>query len=125
MLIFTQIVNQAKYKQMPSMTVIAFVGWIVNFHSSKYFSTNAQMSNTLGALAIGIVANVHARFGRHVENALLDVWEDTLRPRLVKLRKKYLRRNHGTLRITQFERSVYAPTHDGSHATSRASSVSE
>lgn len=120
-----QIVNQAKYKQMPSMTVIAFIGWVVNFHSSKYFQSNAQVSNTLGALAIGIAANVHARFGRHIENWCLDTWENKIRPHLVKVRKIYRRKSHGPLRASKVERSAYDPTHTGSGHTSRASSISD
>ncbi|KAF1850257.1 DUF1212-domain-containing protein [Cucurbitaria berberidis CBS 394.84] len=119
------IVNQAKYKQMPSMTVIAFIGWVVNFHSSKYFKSNAQVSNTLGALAIGIAANAHARFGRHIENKSLDIWENTLRPRLVKVRKMYRRNRHGPHRAApKLERSEYDPT-PTSRPVSRASSMSE
>ncbi|KAI8931609.1 hypothetical protein NX059_011263 [Plenodomus lindquistii] len=119
------IVNQAKYKQIPSMTVIAFIGWVVNFHSSKYFKSNAQVSNTLGALAIGIAANAHARFGRHVENWSLDTWEYKIRPHFVKVRKIYRRKSHGPLRTHKVERSQYDPTNSGSQTTSRASSVSE
>ncbi|CAO2647590.1 Nn.00g085120.m01.CDS01 [Neocucurbitaria sp. VM-36] len=120
------IVNQAKYKQMPSMTVIAFIGWVVNFHSSKYFKSNAQVSNTLGALAIGIAANAHARFGRHLENTSLDFWEHTLRPRLVKVRKMYRRNRHGPHHpVPKLERSEYDPAHNGSQPASRASSISE
>jgi uncharacterized membrane protein YjjP (DUF1212 family) len=120
-----QVVNQAKYKQMPSMTVIAFIGWVVNFHSSKYFKSNAQVSNTLGALAIGIAANAHARFGRHIENWGLDVYENKMRPHLVKVRKMWRTRNHGPLRTPKVERSEYDPTHTSSGHTSRASSVSD
>ncbi|OAL52543.1 DUF1212-domain-containing protein [Pyrenochaeta sp. DS3sAY3a] len=119
------VVNQAKYKQMPSMTVIAFIGWVVNFHSSRYFKSNSQISNTLGALAIGIAANAHARFGRHVENSCLDFWENKLRPQLVKIRKLYRRKSHGPLRTSKFERSEYNPAHNGSRPVSRASSVSD
>ncbi|KAF1938715.1 DUF1212-domain-containing protein [Clathrospora elynae] len=120
-----QVVNQAKYKQMPAMTVIAFIGWVVNFHSSKYFKSNAQVSNTLGALAIGIAANVHARFGRHAENWSLDMWENKLRPQFLKARKIYRGKTHGPLRTHKVERSTYDPTHNGSAPTSRSSSVSE
>lgn len=107
------------------MTVIAFIGWVVNFHSSRYFKSNSQISNTLGALAIGIAANAHARFGRHVENSCLDFWENRLRPQLVKIRKLYRRKSHGPLRASKLERSEYNPAHNGSRPVSRASSVSE
>ncbi|KAF2870018.1 hypothetical protein BDV95DRAFT_595591 [Massariosphaeria phaeospora] len=84
------IINGAKFKQIPSMTVIALIGYVVNYHSSKFFQNNAQVSNTLGALAIGLTANLHARFGRHVENASLDIWESSLRPRWVQFRQRFL-----------------------------------
>ncbi|KAF1912182.1 hypothetical protein BDU57DRAFT_81866 [Ampelomyces quisqualis] len=119
------VVNQAKYKQMPSMTIIAFIGWVINFHSSSYFKSNAQISNTLGALGIGIAANIHARWGRHVENWSLGVWEENLRPRLVKIRDMWRRRSHGPIHAPKIERSKYDPTHSGSHPRSRASSVSD
>ena len=120
-----QVVNQAKYKQMPSMTIIAFIGWVINFHSSSYFKSNSQISNTLGALGIGIAANMHARFGRHVENWSLGVWEERIRPQLVKVRKMYRRQRHGHRgAAVKIERSQYDPTHSGSQPHSRASSVS-
>lgn len=122
------VVNQAKYKQMPSMAIIALIGYVVNFHSSQYFKANAQVSNTLGALAIGIAANVHARFGRHVENWSLDTWENKIRPRVMALRKKYLRGRHGNtsaFKLPKVERSEYSATQNDSTTPSRASSVSD
>jgi uncharacterized membrane protein YjjP (DUF1212 family) len=89
------IINQAKLKQMPSMAVIALIGYVVSYHSSQYFKGNAQVNNTLGAFAIGVSANLHARFGRYVENWSYDVWENTLRPRFVRIKKRWLRNNHG------------------------------
>ncbi|KAI7121779.1 DUF1212-domain-containing protein, partial [Hortaea werneckii] len=73
------IINQAKWKQAPMMLIIAFVGYLVNFYSSKRFSGNTQVSNTLGALAIGVMANTYSRIGSRVENWALDLWEDRLR----------------------------------------------
>jgi uncharacterized membrane protein YjjP (DUF1212 family) len=89
------VINQAKFKQMPMMMVISLIGYVVNFHSSSYFKSNAQISNTLGALAIGIAANLQARFGRHVENWSIDFWESRLRPRYSRLRKRWMRSRHG------------------------------
>lgn len=106
------------------MTIIAFIGWVVNFHSSSYFKSNAQVSNTLGALAIGIAANAHARFGRYVQNWSLDLWENWLRPKVVKMRKFYQRRK-SSLRGLKVEHSDYDRTHSTSQSSSRASSVSE
>lgn len=74
------IINQAKWKQAPVMMIIAFAGYIVNYFSSQRFAGNAQVSSTLGALAIGVMANLYSRLGQRVENFFLDVWEDRLRP---------------------------------------------
>ena len=82
------IINQAKWKQAPVMLVIAFVGYIVNYFSSQRFSGNTQVSNTLGALAIGVMANFYSRVGSTVENWALDRWENDLWPYWRKLRKQ-------------------------------------
>ena len=58
------IINNAKWKQIPIMVVIAFAGFIVNYFSSLKFPGNAQVANTLGALAIGIIGNMYSRL-RH------------------------------------------------------------
>lgn len=58
------IINQGKWKQTPVMILIAFTGYIVNYFSAKRFATNAQIANTLGALAIGVLGNVYSRW-RH------------------------------------------------------------
>lgn len=85
------IINQAKWKQAPMMMVIAFIGYVVNFFSSERFSGNSQVANTLGALAIGVVANTYSRIGSRIENRLLDLWEDTLRPRWKAFKRHVLR----------------------------------
>ena len=63
------IINQAKIRQMPIMLLISVGGFAVNTYASSYFSSNAQISNTLGALTIGVMANLYARtlpfFDRH------------------------------------------------------------
>ena len=58
------VINHGRYKQMPIMLAIAFAGYIVNHFSAKRFSSNAQIANTLGALAIGVVGNLYSRL-RH------------------------------------------------------------
>jgi uncharacterized membrane protein YjjB (DUF3815 family) len=58
------IINQAKWKQIPVMLAIAFIGYIVNFFSAKKFPSSAQISNTLGALAVGVLGNLYSRM-RH------------------------------------------------------------
>lgn len=81
------IINQAKWKQSPIMVFIALVGYVVNFYSSKRFAGNTQISNSLGALAIGVLANLYSRIGSKIENWFLDRWEDDLRPKWRKFRK--------------------------------------
>lgn len=76
------ILNQAKWKQMPVMLAISMAGYCVSSFSSGYFRGNSQVSNTLGALAIGVLANLYARLGRHIENFALDVWEHHLQPKM-------------------------------------------
>lgn len=58
------IINQAKFKQVPVMLAIAVVGYMVNYFSAIRFASNAQIANTLGALAIGILGNSYSRI-RH------------------------------------------------------------
>ena len=82
------VVNQAKWKQAPVMIVIALVGYLVNMFSAKRFTGNAQVSNTLGALVIGVLANMYSRIGSQVENWTLDRWEDDLRPHWQRLRSR-------------------------------------
>lgn len=83
------VIHQAKWKQAPVMLVIALVGYVVNFFSARRFVGNTQVSNTLGALAIGVLANLYSRMIGRVENWGLDRWEDDLRPYWRKLRKQF------------------------------------
>ncbi|PNS20296.1 hypothetical protein CAC42_5746 [Sphaceloma murrayae] len=76
------VINQGKYKQVPVMMLISFSGYIVNYYSANRFTSNTQIANTLGAFAIGVLANLYSRIGKRCENWFLDLWEDTLLPRL-------------------------------------------
>ncbi|KAF5006365.1 hypothetical protein FDECE_7239 [Fusarium decemcellulare] len=81
------LINQAKWKQTPVMTAMALAGFCVNSYCSEYFGGNGQISNMLGALAVGILANLYSRLGRHVENGWLDFvdwWKLRVRPRYTK-----------------------------------------
>ena len=53
------------------MLLIAFVGYVVNFFSAKKFPSSAQISNTLGALAVGVVGNLYSRLRHGVAAAAL------------------------------------------------------
>lgn len=65
------ILYQAKWRQMPVMVLIAFTGYIVNFFSSIKFVASPQIANTLGALSVGILANLYSRLRHGVAAATL------------------------------------------------------
>ncbi|KAM7187839.1 Protein of unknown function (DUF1212) domain containing protein [Naviculisporaceae sp. PSN 640] len=81
-------INQAKWKQTPVMVFIALAGYCVNNFSSRYFKGNSTLSSSLGALCVGVLANLYARLGRYVKNYLLDIWEFQIEPRTCRLLKK-------------------------------------
>ena len=65
------IINQAKWRQAPSMLVIAFAGYQTNFWSSRRFANNIQVANALGAFVIGSLANLYSRFFRGLAAAAM------------------------------------------------------
>ncbi|POS83248.1 hypothetical protein EPUL_006138, partial [Erysiphe pulchra] len=65
------LVNQARLKQLPIMITIGFAGYIVNFLTIKRFPSSAQISNTLGALAVGLLGNFYARMRHGVAAAAI------------------------------------------------------
>lgn len=65
------VINQGKWKQMPSMVIIAFAGYVVNKFSAVRFASNAQIANTLGALAVGVMGNLYSRLRHGVAAAAL------------------------------------------------------
>ncbi|KAF2809060.1 DUF1212-domain-containing protein [Mytilinidion resinicola] len=115
------VINQAKWKQAPAMLFISLAGYVVNFHSSKRFAGNAQVSNTLGALTIGVLANLHARLGRYVDNWFLDRWESTWRPKWRRTRKRFSRR-HPWTSLNPFARSDHKKSASSEHAATWAQS---
>ena len=58
------IINQAKWRQVPVMISIAFVGYVVNYYSSIRFASNVQIANALGAFVVGVLGNCYSRW-RH------------------------------------------------------------
>ena len=56
------IINQAKWRQMPVMTFIAFCGYQANYWISTHVSSNIQVANAIGAFVIGAIANLYSRF---------------------------------------------------------------
>ncbi|KAG8526753.1 uncharacterized protein KY384_008182 [Bacidia gigantensis] len=65
------IINQGKWKKMPPMLVLAMVGYLVNHYSAQRFASNAQIAQTLGALAIGVLANLYSRLRHGLAAAVL------------------------------------------------------
>jgi uncharacterized membrane protein YjjB (DUF3815 family) len=53
------------------MLSIALTGYVVNFFSALKFPRNAQISNTLGALAVGLLGNLYSRLRHGVAAAAL------------------------------------------------------
>ncbi|KAK0670996.1 hypothetical protein QBC41DRAFT_63251 [Cercophora samala] len=105
-------INQAKWKQTPGMFIlippqqdsarltqylltvqvlISVAGYLVNNYSSRFFKGNSVVSSSLGALTIGVLANLYSRLGRYCENYTLDVWEKTIQPRWNRLRRRVKR----------------------------------
>lgn len=80
------IINQAKWKQAPIMLFISFTGYLVNYFTSQRFSGNLQVPQALGALTIGIEANLYARIGRSIDNFFINLWDNRFRPKLYTLR---------------------------------------
>ena len=93
------IINQAKWKQTPIMIIIAFTGYVINYFTSKQFPGNTQVSQTLAAFAIGLMANLYSRLGGPTRNLCLDVWEHRLRPFVKKTwQKKHKLQRRKTLK---------------------------
>ncbi|CEJ93809.1 Putative Duf1212 domain containing protein [[Torrubiella] hemipterigena] len=94
-LVFTlclSIINQAKWSQLPVMLIMSVAGWSVNSYCSTYFEGNTQISNMLGALTIGILANLYSRLGRHLENirfAIVDWWKTNVTNRFTSSSKRH------------------------------------
>ena len=65
------VINQGRLMQMPVMVLISLAGYVVNFFSSLKFPSNVQVSQTLGALAIGLMGNLYSRFWRGLSAAAL------------------------------------------------------
>ena len=69
--VFACFTVQAKYKQMPVMVVVATIGYIVNFYRNMKFTASQPIAYTLGAFAVGTLANLYSRFQHGVAAAIL------------------------------------------------------
>ncbi|KAK3329945.1 hypothetical protein B0H66DRAFT_527312 [Apodospora peruviana] len=81
-------INQAKWKQTPVMVVISLAGYCVNNFSSRSFQGNPTLSSSLGALCVGVLANLYARLGRYVENYFRDIWDNHIKHRVQRISRK-------------------------------------
>lgn len=69
---FLAIINQAKWKQMPVMIVIALCGYITNYFSTMKLGSNSEVANTVGAFTIGVLGNLYSRLWHgHAATAIL------------------------------------------------------
>ncbi|KAK3300627.1 uncharacterized protein B0H64DRAFT_313757 [Chaetomium fimeti] len=82
------VINQAQWKQTPVQVFISVAGFCVNNFASRFFKGNGIVSSSLGALTIGVLANLYSRLGRYAQNWLLDIWEQQIEPRLNRLTGK-------------------------------------
>ncbi|ROT38244.1 DUF1212-domain-containing protein [Sodiomyces alkalinus F11] len=65
------ILYQARWRQMPVMVVVAFAGYVVSFFTGRRFVAAPQVAPTLGALTVGVLANLHSRVRHGVAAATL------------------------------------------------------
>lgn len=54
------VINQGRTKQIEIMIAISFVGYIINHYASAAFG-NIQVAQAVGALVVGIMANLYSR----------------------------------------------------------------
>jgi uncharacterized membrane protein YjjB (DUF3815 family) len=73
---------------------ISLAGFCVNNFSARFFQGNGIVPSSLGALTIGVLANLYSRLGRYCQNYLLDIWEYTIEPRLHRVRGKLRQPRH-------------------------------
>ncbi|KAL9103023.1 MAG: hypothetical protein Q9163_001882 [Psora crenata] len=65
------IINHGGWKNTPLMVLLAMIGYIVNHYSAIRFASNAQIAQTLSALAIGVIANWYSRLRHALAAAIL------------------------------------------------------
>ncbi|KAK4167175.1 hypothetical protein QBC43DRAFT_9045 [Cladorrhinum sp. PSN259] len=87
-------INQAQWRQTPVQVTISIAGYLVSNYSGRFFEGNSIVSSSLGALTIGVLANLYSRAGQNVKNRFLDFWETQVQPRLLRLKAKGHRRTY-------------------------------
>jgi uncharacterized membrane protein YjjP (DUF1212 family) len=70
--IFLAVINQAKWKQVPVMIIIATCGYITNYFSTTKLGSRSEVANTVGAFTLGILGNLYSRLWHgHAATAIL------------------------------------------------------
>ncbi|GAD93592.1 pheromone-regulated membrane protein, putative [Paecilomyces variotii No. 5] len=70
--VFLSIINQGKWKDLPIMILVAVAGYVVSYFSNKKLDSNPELSNTLSALAVGILGNLYSRIWHgHAATAIM------------------------------------------------------
>ncbi|KAE8394082.1 hypothetical protein BDV23DRAFT_147870 [Aspergillus alliaceus] len=70
--VFLAIINQAKWKQVPTMIVIAISGYVTNYFSTKKLGSSSEVANTVGAFTVGLLGNLYSRLWHgHAATAIL------------------------------------------------------
>ncbi|KAL9049990.1 MAG: hypothetical protein Q9162_006905 [Coniocarpon cinnabarinum] len=57
------VINQAKYKQMPIMLLIACAGFVVNYVPTRFQPNMGLISSSLAAATISVLGNIYSRIG--------------------------------------------------------------
>ncbi len=61
--LFYVLIQHGKWHKAPAMVAISLAGWVVNHFSAQFFKSNTQIAQSLGALTVGLLANVYSRLG--------------------------------------------------------------
>lgn len=57
------IVYQGELAQTPATSLVTLAGWVVNYFASQRFGSVRSIPQALGALTVGLLANLHSRLG--------------------------------------------------------------
>ncbi|KAL7665523.1 Pheromone-regulated membrane protein 10 [[Candida] zeylanoides] len=58
------LINQARFRQLPVMVIIASVGYIANYFAGKHFSQVTEFTAAIGAFVVGVLSNMYSRIGK-------------------------------------------------------------
>ncbi|ANZ74586.1 BA75_01825T0 [Komagataella pastoris] len=56
--------NQAKFSQLPAMTLIGSIGYVATYFAGLRFKDATEIAASIGSFVVGILANVYSRLGR-------------------------------------------------------------